>query len=141
MLKKFAIPVALAPVALAMLLCSQPAQAQELGNISGVVSDASGSVIPSAQVKVTNDQTDVTRNVVTNSSGHYNAPDLVIGKYTIAISAKGFKTYRQTGIPVNVNANLRIDARLQIGGVQQTVEVQANAVQIQTEDATVGQVV
>lgn len=141
MLKKFAVTVVLAPVALAVLLCSQPAQAQELGNISGVVTDASGSAIPNAQVAVTNEQTGVARNVVTNSSGHYNAPDLVIGKYSIAISAKGFKSYRQTGIPVNVNANLRIDARLQVGEVQQTVEVQANAVQIQTEDATVGQVV
>jgi hypothetical protein len=64
-----------------------------------------------------------------------------VGKYDLEISAPGFTTYKQTGIPVNVNDNLRIDAHLAVGAVNQTVKVQANAVQVQSEDATVGQVV
>src|SRR5579875_3565330 len=115
--------------------------AQELGSISGLVTDASGSVIPNAQVTVTNEQTGATRNLQTNQAGNYNVPDLVIGKYTLTVSAPGFATYKQTGIPVNVNANLRIDVKLEVSGIQQTIEVQASAVQIQAEDATVGQVV
>src|SRR5579884_918871 len=115
--------------------------AQELGSISGLVTDASGSVIPNAQVTVTNEQTGATRNLQTNQAGNYNVPDLVIGKYTLTVSAPGFATYKQTGIPVNVNANLRIDIKLEVSGIQQTIEVQASAVQIQAEDATVGQVV
>src|SRR5579875_107693 len=116
-------------------------RAQELGSISGLVTDASGSVIPNAQVTVTNEQTGATRNLQTNQAGNYNVPDLVIGKYTLTVSAPGFATYKQTGIPVNVNANLRIDIKLEVSGIQQTIEVQASAVQIQAEDATVGQVV
>jgi len=132
----------LAATAVALLaLCSLPAPAQEQGTISGLVTDATGSVIPNAHVKVTNEQTGLSRDLATNQSGNYNAPALIVGKYTVEISAPGFAGYKQTNIAVNVNDNLRIDARLEIGGVQQSVEVQANAVQVQAEDATVGQVV
>ncbi len=132
---------ALAPFALLAFILAPNLKAQELGTISGLVTDASGSAVPKAHVKVTDQQTGLARNFETNQSGNYNAPSLVIGKYTVEIGAPGFNTYRQTDIPVNVNDNLRIDARLEVGNVQQTVEVQANAVQVQAEDATVSQVV
>jgi len=116
-------------------------RAQQQGSISGLVTDASGSAIPNAQVKVTDEATGLTRTFETNASGNYNAPALSIGKYTVEISARGFATYKQVGIPVNVNDRLRIDGHLELGNVKETVEVQANAVQVQAEDATVGQVV
>jgi len=133
-------PLTLAALAL-LYFGSQPAQAQNQGNISGIVTDVSGSVVPNAEVRITNQQTGLTRTIATNQSGNYNAPSLVIGKYTVGISARGFASYKQTDIPVNVNDDLRIDAHLSLGNVQETVEVQANAVQVQAEDATVGQVV
>jgi hypothetical protein len=124
-----------------VVCCSRQLQAQEQGTISGLITDASGSVIPNAHVKITNEQTAVARDIQTNQAGNYSAPNLVVGKYDLEVSAPGFGTYKQTGIPVNVNDNLRIDAHLEVGAVQETVEVQANAVQVQAEDATVGQVV
>ena len=135
------ISAALAAVALLGLSFSSQLEAQEQGTISGLVTDASGSVMPNAQVKVTNESTGLSREFQTNQSGNYTAPGLIVGKYTIEISANGFSTYRQTGIPINVNDNVRIDAHLQLSTVQQTIEVQANAVQVRSEDATVGQVV
>ncbi len=105
------------------------------------MTDASGSIIPGAHVKVTDEQTGLTRDFQTNQSGNYTVPQLIVGKYTLEISARGFASYKQTGIPINVNDNLRIDAHLQVSTIEQTVEVQANAVQVQAEDATVGQVV
>ncbi len=114
--------------------------AQQEG-ISGLVTDTSGAVVPNAKVKITNELTGFAVNLVSNQAGNYSAPSLVVGKYTVEVSAPGFSTYRQTGIALNVNDNLRIDANLQLSSAQQTVEVQANAVQIQSEDATVSQVV
>ncbi|MBV8830538.1 MAG: carboxypeptidase regulatory-like domain-containing protein [Acidobacteriaceae bacterium] len=135
---------AIASTLIAVLMLLLPAHtlnAQEQGRISGLVTDASGSVIPDAKITITNQDKGFTRDVVTNQSGNYDVPSLIIGKYTVEISAPGFAPYKQTNIAVNVNDNIRVDASLQIGGVQQTVEVQANAVQVQAEDATVGQVV
>ncbi len=134
--------VAPAAAVLAFLFIGLPSlQAQQQGTISGLVTDASGSVIPDAKVRISNEETGFTRDLVTNQSGNYNFPALIIGKYTVDITAPGFASYRQANIPVNVNDNLRIDAKLELGNVQQTVEVQANTVEVQAEDATVGQVV
>src|SRR4051812_25879920 len=143
MLNRNAISAAFAAtlVILATLVSPHHANAQGQGTISGLVTDASGSVIPNAQVKVTSQQTGLARSITANESGNYNFPALVVGKYTLEVSAPGFASYKQTDIPVNVNDNIRIDAGLQLGNVQQTVEVEANAVQIHAEDATVGQVV
>ncbi len=132
---------ALFVAALLLFALSSPLAAQEQGTISGLVSDASGAVIPNAKVTITNEQTGLSSDFQTNASGNYNIPALPVGKYTVTISAPGFATYKQTGIAVNVNDKLRIDASLQPSSIQQTVEVQANAVQVQAEDATVGQTV
>ena len=109
--------------------------------ISGLVTDKSGSPVPNAQVKVTNEATGLSRNFATNQSGNYDAPAIIIGKYTLEITAPGFADYKQTGIGVNVDDKLRIDAQLELRSVQETVVVQADTVHIQAEDATVGQVV
>jgi hypothetical protein len=116
------------------------AQGQQ-ATISGIVTDPSGAVIPNAHVKVTEKSTGTSRDSETNQAGNYNVPGLVVGRYTVEISAPGFATYKQVDIPVNVNDNIRIDGHLQPSNVQQTIEVQANAVQVQAEDATVSQVV
>lgn len=126
---------------LLLFALSSPLAAQEQGTISGVVTDASGAVVPNAKVTITNEQTGLSSDFQTNSSGNYNIPALQVGKYTVTIAAPGFATYKQTDIAVNVNDKLRVDASLQPSSIQQTVEVQANAVQVQAEDATVGQTV
>lgn len=131
-----------AAVATLTLLSPRAIHAQAgQGTISGLVTDTSGSVVPNAQVTITGQDTGGTRATRTNQAGNYNVPALVVGKYTVEISAPGFASYKQTNIAVNVNSNLRVDARLSLSNIQQTVEVQANTVQVRSEDATVGQVV
>ncbi|HEY3456870.1 MAG TPA: TonB-dependent receptor [Bryobacteraceae bacterium] len=124
-----------------LFFCPQSARAQRQGTISGLITDKSGAPVPNAQIKLTNEATGLSRNFVSNQSGNYDMPAVVIGKYTIEVSAPGFADYKQTGINVNVDDRLRIDAQLELRSVQETVVVQADTVHIQAEDATVGQVV
>ena len=124
-----------------LFFCPENARAQRQGTISGLVTDKSGSPVPNATIKLTSTATGLTRTFATNQSGNYDAPAIVIGKYTLEITAPGFADYKQTDIGVNVDDKLRIDAQLELRSVQETVVVQADTVHIQAEDATVGQVV
>ncbi len=119
---------------LALLLClGGTANAQETATILGNVTDQSGAIVPQATVAITNTDTRSTRTVSSNQSGSYNAPDLPIGRYSVKVTAAGFKAYEQTSVTLNVNATLRVDATLQVGQAQETVTVEANAVQVQVD--------
>jgi Carboxypeptidase regulatory-like domain len=71
------------------------------------------------------------------ASGEYNAPNLAPGKYRIEISTSGFKRFIEQGITLTAGATVRLDAQLQVGLVSEAVEVQAQAAQMQTENAKV----
>jgi hypothetical protein len=116
-------------------------QAQNLGSITGLVTDKANLAVPNAEVKLTSQETGLVRSFQTNEAGLYNAPSIPVGTYTLDISAPGFASFRQTGIQLNLRDALRIDAQLNVSSVQETVEVKAEAVQLQSENATVGQVV
>ncbi len=107
--------------------------AQETATINGTVTDQSGAVVPSAKVTVTNAGTGSSRTLTTNQSGYYSSPDLPIGQYSVKVDAAGFKAYQQNDVTLNVNATLRVDAILQVGQAQETVTVEANAVQVQVD--------
>ncbi|MGH9620813.1 MAG: carboxypeptidase regulatory-like domain-containing protein [Bryobacteraceae bacterium] len=107
--------------------------AQETATILGTVTDATGAVVPNAKVTITDTGTNTVRAVTTNQNGIYNAPDLNIGTYTVKAAAPGFKAYTKTGVVVNVSATVRVDIALQVGQSQQSVTVEANAIQVQTE--------
>ncbi|HEY3927511.1 MAG TPA: TonB-dependent receptor [Candidatus Koribacter sp.] len=124
---------------LAMLLlvsCALFAQ-ETTGVISGTVTDSSGAVVPGATITITNnDRNSVIRTLKTGPNGEYTAPVLPIGNYGVRVEASGFKTYDKTGVVLNVNDRLIINAKLQLGGHQEEVNVQADALQVQTQDAT-----
>jgi hypothetical protein len=126
---------------LLLLLSAASLSAQNLGSISGLVTDKANLAIANAEVKLTSQDTGLVRSFKTNESGSYNAPSVPVGAYTLEISAPGFAVFRQTGIELNLRDTLRIDAQLNLSSVQETVEVRAEAVQLQSENATVGQVV
>jgi len=126
---------------LALMWTSGFLLAQNLGSISGVIMDKSGSAVPNAVVKLTNTDTGLTRTFETNESGNYVAPAVPAGSYTLEVSAAGFSAFRQTGVTVNLRDALRIDAQLDVSSVREAIEVTAEAVQLQSENATVGQVV
>jgi hypothetical protein len=117
---------------LGVLLCGT-SRAQETSTITGTVTDPSGAVVPNATVTVTNQETGTPQSSTSNGDGIYSIPGLPVGTYTLTVSAGGFQKYQKTGIVVNVAQTLREDAHLSVGANSQTVTVQANALQVQTE--------
>lgn len=114
------------------------ASAQEItGTILGTVTDSSGAVVRGAKVTVTNvDRNSVIRTLTTNSSGAYVAPVLPIGHYSVSVSAPGFKTFTKTNLELNVSDRLSVNASLVPGSEAQTVNVEAEPLQVDTQSAT-----
>ena len=131
----------LAGVMLCVTLCLTTAYAQNLGSIVGLVTDATGSVVPNASVKVTQQETNVARTATTDSTGTYLMPTLNAGTYTVEVTASGFKTFRRPDIVLNVRDKLRVDVKLEVGQLTETVEVVGEAVSLQTENVSVEEVV
>src|SRR5436305_6300660 len=118
-----------------------PLQAQvDTGSITGTVTDASGAVVNGAKVTLTNEGTGAALSLTTRSDGSYTFRPVRIGSYKIDASAQGFKTVSQTHIVVNVSANVLVNLKLPTGSVSETVEVTAAPPVLQTQDASVGQV-
>jgi hypothetical protein len=110
------------------------ARAQGLtGQISGVVTDSGGGVLPGATVVLKNAGTNATRETVTGADGAFLFPDLLAGKYDVTVTVSGFKTYEQKGISLASTERVALRAiALEVGGVAETVTVQAEAVSVQT---------
>jgi len=110
----------------AIALCSSFATAQQtLGGITGTVTDASGGVIPSVAVTVTDEQTSLTRSTSTNGSGIYTFVDLPIGTYTLIYRASGYEVQKTPHITVQADRTATVNASLTVGQTTTTVEVQA----------------
>jgi trimeric autotransporter adhesin len=105
--------------------------------ITGSVTDATGAVIPGADVVVTNQETGIGNNTRTTGAGQFTVPYLPAGTYTVSVSAAGFAPYRETGIALATSENRRIEAQLKVGTLDSAVEVTAQAARIQTESTTV----
>src|SRR6476646_5352441 len=111
------------------------------GQITGSVTDSTGAVVPDAKVSLTNQQTGLSRDTTSNESGAYTFPLLPVGIYTVSAEKQGFSVARRTDIQLNVDQVVRIGLQLSVGTTSETVNVQANAIAIDTETAGVGQVV
>ena len=119
-----------------------PVQAQtSYGSIVGTVTDVSGGTIPAAAVSLMNLGTSERRSAETDSNGNYQVVNLVPGTYRVDAEKAGFKRMTQDGIRVETQNTVRIDLVMQVGQVDQQVEVTAQAPMLQTEHATQGQVV
>jgi len=116
-----------------LFLSVSAARAQENAVITGTVTDPSGAVMPNVQVKLTNVETSETRTTTSNSSGIYNFPALHIGHYTLNATTPGFQAFTKTDIVLNVAQTREEGIHLNVGSEGQTVTVQANALQVQTE--------
>ncbi|MBV8436415.1 MAG: carboxypeptidase regulatory-like domain-containing protein, partial [Silvibacterium sp.] len=111
------------------------------GSITGLVTDTTGAVVPNAKVTLLNTDQGLTLETNTTSSGEYTFSPVRIGHYTVSVSTAGFATTTQQNLTVNVSQNLRVDVQLKPGSATQTVEVTAAPPVLQTEDASLGQVV
>jgi len=109
--------------------------------IVGTVSDPSGSVVPNVTVTTTNIGTGQTRSLNSNEAGQYVAPGLEVGTYNVKAEASGFKTAEKKNIILNVNDRTRVDFVMEVGSVQESVTVEANAVAVQSDSGDVSTVI
>src|SRR5215471_2999233 len=112
---------------------------EQLGSISGTVTDSTGAVIKEATVEVLNPATNLKVTVRTQSNGSYIVPDLPIGRYSVTFSGKGFSSERHSEILVQANRTATVSASLKVGLVETVVEVKGTPLLNQT-DAAIGYV-
>jgi Carboxypeptidase regulatory-like domain len=121
---------------LVVWLGATPAAAQfERGQISGVVKDGSGAVIPGATITVTNQQTQVPNSTVSDDTGFFVFANLLPGMYDISVELQGFKKHSLTGQKLDAAAKLTIDAVLQPGDLAETITVVAESTPLQSDTA------
>ena len=125
----------------AIVCLGLPLLGQTGGDITGRVTDPSGSAIPSANVTLTNNATNATRQAETTVEGFYTFAAVPPGLYRLKTEHSGFKTANSTNVEVQVQQSVRLDLTLQIGQVSESVEVTATAALLQSENATVGTVI
>jgi len=110
-------------------------------SISGIIKDPSGAAVANAKVAVINESTNFERLVTTNESGFYTATNISPGYYTVKVEAAGFKTATTTRIKLEAALPLSVNMDLSVGQLTESVNVEANVAQLNTESATVGKTV
>ncbi len=123
------------------VLFSLPLSAQNNADLAGTVRDSSGSVIPHADLKLTNEDTGVIRTAPADGTGIYSFPNIQPGIYDLSVSAAGFQPQKKTGITIHVADNVQINFDLQVGAASATVTVTAEQQSLETADAANGQVI
>jgi hypothetical protein len=115
--------------------------AQGTVTIFGTITDSTGAVVPGARVVVRNVQTGLERETRTNEAGGYVVSQLPVGVYTVTAEAAGFKSGVQENIRVQVDENRRVDFRLEVGAVTESITVEAAIAQVETREGTLKEVV
>jgi hypothetical protein len=118
-----------------------PGFAQTFGEITGHISDPAGAPIPNAQISLSNEATSAVRTTLSSDSGDYTFPSVPPGVYTIKVERTSFKTTSTPHVEVQVQQSVRLDFSLEIGQVNQSVEVSTTAEMLQSEDTSLGTVI
>src|SRR6266403_2850562 len=128
---------------LVLAIISSPTalRADVTGSILGVVRDSTQGVVAGARIVATNVQTNFKQETVSAADGTYRILALPTGNYKLTATAPGFRTFTEIGIEIKVNDQLHFDVTLNVGSVQEHVEIVANAVQVQTESTQLGDVI
>src|SRR5947208_13441533 len=111
------------------------------GTIVGTVRDSGGAVLASAPIKIRNEETNISRTVVTGAGGDYSVPLLPPGIYEVSAAVQGFSEAVFRNVELQVNQTVRMDFTLTLGAVQESVDVASSAPLIQTDTSSLGQVV
>jgi hypothetical protein len=123
-----------------VLLFAATASAQfDSAQISGVVQDTSGGVLPGVDVVLVSVGTGSERRTVTNEAGLYTFPTVPVGEYRITASLSGFKSLTKSDVRVNAGVNIRVDVALEVGALSETVQVEAATTLVDT--AVIGRTV
>jgi hypothetical protein len=129
-------------ILIAMTIGMVPALAQlDQGQISGTVRDPSAAVVSGAKVSAKNVKLGESRTVETGSNGYFVITNLPVGTYNITVQAAGFKSFTQEGLKLDAAGRVSVDATLEIGSVNESVNVAAPATQLQQETAQLGRTV
>jgi Carboxypeptidase regulatory-like domain len=121
----------------ALLLLAPPARAQDNATITGAVNDASGAVVPNAALSLENPGTGQIRETKSNEAGVFRFANVGVGTYTLSATAAGFQKSTRTGIVVNVAQTVGADMTLTVGSAEQSITVEAQALQVQTETSEI----
>src|SRR3954454_10462293 len=119
----------------AVFLCAAVLAQTERGTISGSVSDPTGALVPGAKVTVTNTATNVASTLASNEAGGYVVPNLPPGTYRVRVEKEGFRTAVLNELELNAASSVRADIAMEVGATQQTVEISAEAIALQTDNA------
>ncbi len=110
-------------------------------SLTGIVTDQSGAAVPGATVTATNQATNVGYTAVSNDAGNYTVTALPVGVYVIKAELSRFKTAATKPVQMEAQQVVRLDVKLELGGLEETVEVSSESQVLQTETATVGEVI
>src|SRR5216683_1415919 len=121
-----------------LLLCVPLFSQGSAGRILGTVTDQSGGVVAGATVTITDTERGVTKTLVTNEPGDYNAPALNPSTYKIRVEAKGFKAVERQNVVLEVGKEIRVDLSPQPGDQVQTITITESIPLVETTNATLG---
>src|SRR5713226_5993019 len=119
-------------------ILSTTALGQGVGTIHGTVTDASGKSIPKAKVTAVLEDRGATRTIETDDQGGYVFPSLPVGRWEVRVEAAGFKIFSQSGVELSSNGNARVDGKLEVGNLSQSIAVVAEAPLVDSRSSTVG---
>lgn len=123
------------------VLGSTAAWASITGSISGVVTDPAGAVVPGVTVVATDVATNIQHSTVTDAKGFYAFPALNVGTFNVTVSQQGFRDFQESSIIINANSAIRLDIKMEIGAVSNTVKVQSDVLQVETQSTQMGDVI
>src|SRR6266545_2965533 len=133
---------AFASACILAFLCG-PALAQQRASagIYGSVSDTQGAVIAGAKITLLHVSTNQSRTAVSNEVGQFQFPLIPVGEYALTAENTGFKRFQQTGIVLQVNDNVKVDVRLELGELSTVVKVEGYGVSVETSSASLKETV
>lgn len=123
------------PAVLALIAASLPAQVY-YGAIRGTVQDPSGAAYPDVEIRITNMETNFVTTVKSNEVGNYAAPSLLPGRYRVEAEKAGFKRFVVEGVQLGATQDFRVDIRMEIGALAESITVEGTAQVIETERGT-----
>ncbi|MFY9748048.1 MAG: TonB-dependent receptor [Acidobacteriaceae bacterium] len=111
------------------------------GTVEGLVTDNTGAVVPGAAVTILKASTNEAKVTATDSQGRFTIPFVEPGVYSVTVAARGFKTAKEDGVLVEVTETRPINFKLEVGGVTQTVEVNASTETLDTDTSALGETI
>jgi Carboxypeptidase regulatory-like domain len=127
-----------AVIACLMLLAPRAMHGQASAGITGTITDSSGAVVPNAKVTITDTATSLANHTVSSSAGTYSVKGLTPSKYTVTVEASGFKKAVQENVTVEVSTTATIDVVVSAGAANETVQVTADAIALNTTQPELG---